>query len=312
MRPVETRQLRKSYGLREVLHGIGLQVAAGRLTGFLGPNGAGKSTAIRILMGLLRATSGEALLFGQPASSLGHRLRAEVGYLPGEVRFYPGLSGRRTLEFLAAARRRDCGLEVRRLATAFDLDLARPVRKCSTGMKQKLGLIQALMHRPALLLLDEPTNGLDPLVRQVLFAELRQVVAEGRSVLFSSHTLSEVEELCDDVVILRDGAVIEQERIEVLRARALRRVAIRFPSGAEAPRAWPAGFAKLSAQPNELTGTWQGSVAGLLAWLANLAVEDVAIERPNLEDLFLTYYAAPRQESAFGDCRRDGSGSASP
>ena len=133
MYPVETTELRKSYGPREVLHGIALRVARGRLTGFLGPNGAGKSTTIRILMGLLGACSGKALLFGQPALSLGHRLRAEVGYLAGEVRFYPGLTGRRTLEFLAAARRRDCRCEMLRLAAALDLDLARPVRKYSSG-----------------------------------------------------------------------------------------------------------------------------------------------------------------------------------
>jgi ABC-2 type transport system ATP-binding protein len=293
MHPVETSQLRKSYGPREVLHGIALRVARGRLTGFLGPNGAGKSTTIRILMGLLRASSGEALLFGQPARSLGHQLRAETGYLAGEVRFYPGLSGRRTLEFLASARRRDCRREMLRLAEALDLDLARAVRKYSTGMKQKLGLIQALMHKPALLLLDEPTNGLDPLVRQVLFAELRQVVAEGRTVLFSSHTLPEVEELCDDVIILRDGLVIEQERIEVLRARALRRVGIRFSSGVQPLDRWPEGFIELARQSNEVTGTWRGPVTGLLAWLGGLSVDDIIIDRPGLEDLFLTYYSSP-------------------
>ncbi len=301
MYPVETTELRKSYGPREVLHGIGLRVARGRLTGFLGPNGAGKSTTIRILLGLLGASSGKALLFGQPALSLGHRLRAEVGYLAGEVRFYPGLTGRRTLEFLAAARRRECRREMLRLAEALDLDLARPVRKCSTGMKQKLGLIQALMHGPALLVLDEPTSGLDPLVRQVLFAELRRVVAEGRTVLFSSHTLNEVEELCDDVIILRDGLVIEQERIEVLRERALRRVEIRFSPGVQPLDQWPEGFIEQARQSNEVTGTWRGPIAGLLAWLGGLAVDDVIIDRPGLEDLFLTYYAAPIPGSGRAD-----------
>src|SRR5262249_17497329 len=184
---------------------------------------AGKTTAIRIMVGLLRASAGSARLFGRDCWSDGPSLRAEVGYLPGELHLYEALTGRATLEFLAEARRRDCAGEVRRLAQLFDLDLDRRVRGYSRGMKQKLGLIQALMHRPRLLILDEPTSGLDPLMRRCLFDELRSVAAEGRTVLFSSHTLSEVDELCDEVAVLRQGRLVETERIDVLRARAPRR-----------------------------------------------------------------------------------------
>ncbi len=211
--PIEISALRKSYGEVEVLHGIDFAVQPGRLVGFLGPNGAGKTTTIRILLGLIRASSGIANLFGVGSRQYGKRVRRDVGYLPGEIHFYTNLTGRATVEFLARARRVDCRNEIRRLAEAFDLELGKPVRKYSSGMKQKLGLIQALMHKPQLLVLDEPTNGLDPLVRKSLFVELRQVVSENRTVLFSSHTLSEVEELCDDVVMLRDGNIVERQSI---------------------------------------------------------------------------------------------------
>ena len=158
--------------------------------------------------------------WGKTAGATGHAIRKEVGYLPGELHFYRGLTGRRTLEFLSSARRLDCKAEAARLQERFDLDLDLRVRSYSSGMKQKLGLIQALMHRPRLLILDEPTNGLDPLIRRELYDELRTVVAEGRTVLFSSHTLSEVDELCEEVIILRGGRIVEHDRVDSLRRRA--------------------------------------------------------------------------------------------
>ena len=239
---VVTQGLRKRYGPHEVLHGIDLRVPSGSLYGFLGPNGAGKTTTIRVLLGLLRASGGKAQVLGRDSWRGGSGLRAAVGYLPGDVRFYDHLTGRATLRFMNAARGGESGEEIRRLAEAFDLILDKRVRDYSRGMKQKLGLIQALMHRPDLLVLDEPTVSLDPLVREALFAELRGVAREGRTVLFSSHTLGEVERLCDWVGILRDGRLIEQQRIEALRARAMRRVEILFAGGAGEGRKLPEGL----------------------------------------------------------------------
>src|SRR5262245_25849574 len=214
---IETSGLSKCYGRRVALQDLSLSVPEGALLGFRGPNGAGKTTTLRILAGLLRATAGSARLFGRDCWLDGPCLRAEVGYLPGELHLYEALTGRATLRFLAGVRRRDCSREIERLGRLFDLELDRRVRGYSHGMKQTLGLIQALMHRPRLLILDEPTNGLDPLMRRCLFDELRAVAAEGRTVLFSSHTLSEVDELCDEVAVLRQGRLVEMERVEVLR-----------------------------------------------------------------------------------------------
>ena len=290
---IETQGLNKRYGRRVALRDFSLSVPEGALLGVLGPNGAGKTTTIRVLVGLLRASSGSARVFGRDCWSDGPAVRAEVGYLPGELHLYETLTGRATLRFLADARRRDCAREVERLSGLFDLDLDldRRVRGYSRGMKQKLGLIAALMHRPRLLILDEPTSGLDPLMRRCLFEELRAVVAEGRTVLFSSHTLSEVDTLCDEVAMLRQGNLVELERVEVLRARAPRRVELVLAAGTPIPAPILDAFTLTELAPGRLSGRWSGPVRPLLDWLgAEPAIVDVRIVPLDLEELFLEYY----------------------
>ncbi len=297
MEPVTTRELRKSYGRREVLHGVDLRVPAGALYGFLGPNGAGKTTVIRILLGLLRASGGHARVLGKDAWSEGPELRAQVGYLPGDIRWYGGMTGRATLRFFDRVRRTDSRKEVMRLADAFHLDLGQKVRGYSRGMKQKLGLIQALMHKPQLLILDEPTVSLDPLVSETVYAELRTVADEGRTVLFSSHTLSEVDQLCDWVSIVRDGHLIEQSPIAELRARALRHVEIVFADDG-VPERTPQGLSVARTEGSRMIATWSGPMTDLLTWLACTRLRDVTIAPPDLEDLFMTYYNAESAENA--------------
>lgn len=293
MLAVETGDLCKRYGRRDVLQRVALQVPDGSLFGLLGPNGAGKTTTIRILLGLLRASSGHARVNGLDAWRCGAAARAEVGYLPGDVHLYEHMCGKSLLEFLNAARGGRSMPEAQRLARRFELDLEKRIRAYSRGMKQKLGLIQAMMHRPRLLILDEPTTALDPLVRQVFFEELREVAAAGRTVLFSSHTLGEVAELCDRVAILRDGMLIEQDKIDVLRSRALRRVEIAFRPGAAALATAPAGLAVQGRVGDRWMAAWTGPVGPLLAWLSTCDVADVTIGAPDLEDLFLAYYTGP-------------------
>ncbi len=290
MYAIEITDLRKSYSDKEVLHGIGFNVERGQMVGFLGPNGAGKSTTIRILLGLIRATSGTTRLFGDSTAVAGQRRRRAVGYLPGELRLYPSLTGRATVEFLARVRRVDCRQEIARLATVFELDLRGRVRNYSSGMKQKLGLIQALMHKPQLVIMDEPTTGLDPLVRQTLFAELQRVAQDNRTVLFSSHILSEVSELCDQVVMLRQGTIVENQSIRQLRLRAVRRVDIVFSAMDEMPSTFPTTLQILERSERRLSFTWSGSIDSLLQWLNVQSLDDVTIGKPSLEELFLTYY----------------------
>jgi ABC-2 type transport system ATP-binding protein len=291
MDAVVTSELCKRYGRRTVLQHVNLRVPGGSLFGFLGPNGAGKTTTLRILLGLLRADGGAALIHGRDAWRDGPRVRADIGYLPGDVRFYPHMNGQATLDFLGAGRGGADAAEIERLAGLFELDLRVRVRHYSRGMFQKLGLIQAMMHRPRLLVLDEPTLALDPLMRHALYGELQRFAAEGRTILFSSHTLSEVEQLCDHVAILRDGRVIEQNRIDVLRGRAVRHVEIVFPEDEGGTP--PAGMHVARRVEGRLEGTWKGDIQPLLDWLSRARVTDVIIAPPSLEDLFLAYYAEP-------------------
>lgn len=291
MLAIETRGLTKQYGAYRALDGVDLRVPAGSVFGFLGPNGAGKTTCIRVLLGLLRASGGEARVLGKSVWNDGAALRAEIGYLPGDVRFNDFWTGRETLRFLDRMRGGRSAAEITRLAERFQLPLEKHVRSYSRGMRQKLGLIQALMHKPAVLILDEPTTALDPLVQQTLFEELRAVAADGRTILFSSHTLSEVDHLCEYVAILRGGKLIEQDRIEALRKRAVRNVELDFFDEAAATSLrWPADFHPGVRGPRSLIGSWTASPQALLQWLATLPLEDVRISEPSLEDLFLGYY----------------------
>ncbi len=202
--------LGKRYGPVTALSDLSLSVEAGEVFGFLGPNGAGKTTTIRILLGLIAKTAGSATVLGQKvdASSAAMRLRADIGYLPGELALWPRFSGWHTLRFLEAltgkpAIDRAALLERLNLSEA---DLQRPVRTYSDGMKQKLGLVQALQCRPRLVFLDEPTKGLDPLVQQAFYDLLVDARARGVTVFFSSHVLPEVERVCDRVAMLKSGA----------------------------------------------------------------------------------------------------------
>lgn len=290
MNVVETENLTKRYGSYKAVDELGLRVPRGSIFGFLGPNGAGKTTTLRILVGLLRASGGSARVLGRDAWRDSTANCARIGYLPGDVRFPQHMTGAKFLDFCNAMRGGTSGAEVERLRERFDLVLNRRIRNYSRGMKQKLGVIQAMMHRPELLILDEPTTALDPLVQQTLYDELRAVVADGRTVLFSSHTLSEVESLCHRVAIIRKGQLIEDSTIEALQARALRHVEFRLKAGAKVEGPAPAGLGSLVWRDGSASATWQGEVGPLLEWLVRTGVADVTIGAPDLEDLFTTYY----------------------
>ncbi|HWL92277.1 MAG TPA: ABC transporter ATP-binding protein [Phycisphaerae bacterium] len=294
MNPViEIEKLTKQYGRHRALDQLSMTVPQGSIFGFLGPNGAGKTTALRILVGLLRRTKGAARVLGLDAWKNSTEICSRVGYLPGDVRFPQHMKGGAFLAMGNELRGGRSDLEIERLRERLDLDLKRRIRNYSRGMKQKLGLIYAMMHRPELLILDEPTTALDPLVQQLLYAELRAVVADGRTVLFSSHTLGEVEELCNSVAIIRAGKLIESSTIDQLKARALRRVEFRLKPGKSIDgQTPPPGMGGLAWRESRATATWRGDAEQLVSWLSRIGVADVTIGAPDLEDLFSDYYRA--------------------
>ena len=290
---IRIERLTKHYGSVSALAGVDLRVGTGEIFGFLGPNGAGKTTTLRILMGLLRASGGRATVFGRDSWRESTAIRRQVGYLPGDVHLYEWMRGTTFLQFCNRGRGGGSEAEIARLKDRFGLDARRHIRDYSRGMKQKLGLIQALMHRPRLLILDEPTTALDPLVRQTLYEELRGAVGRGQTVLFSSHTLSEVELLCDRVAIIRGGRVIEDSTVADLQGRALRRVEFRLRGGSVQSLTLPEGLSGGVGTDGVWSGSWQGPVNRLMSWLAGLDLSDVQIGVASLEDLFAAYYQEP-------------------
>jgi len=294
---IETHNLTKSYGARRGIRDIELSVNPGEIFGFLGPNGAGKSTTIRVLLGFLRASAGSATILGHDCWADSTAARQQVGYVSGDVRLYPWLTLDRALQFVGLVRKSDIrpyGLE---LAKRFQLERHLPVGKMSRGNRQKVALVLALAHRPQLAILDEPTSGLDPLMQDVLAECMREMADEGRTVFFSSHTLSEVETLCKRIAIVRDGSIVACEDLDTLRNQAPRIVNISFDSSQTAEAVlWP-GFVRLRTRRDNICDLQiDGPAAKLIAWAANQPIADISVSPPNLEAVFREYYSHTSQE----------------
>ena len=288
---IAIRQLTKRYGRRVGIDKLDLSVSDGTLFGFLGPNGSGKTTTIRLLLGLLRPNAGGAEVFGLDCWKHSHRIKSDVGYLPGDLRLYPWLTGRSALKLVGQVRGRDLLGPGDELAEEFELDLDVSARNMSRGMRQKLGLILALAHRPKLLILDEPTASLDPLMQKKLLRRLRGLARDGHTIFFSSHTLSEVEQLCDRVAILRKGKLVADESLDALRARAKRVVTLTWRTIADAQeRTTPSILAVFGRQGRCWKAEVTGSPTELLRWAAMQPIEDFSFSEPDLTRLFEQYY----------------------
>jgi ABC-2 type transport system ATP-binding protein len=269
------------------------------LFGFLGPNGAGKTTTIRVMLGLLRPTLGAARIFDLDCWRDTKAIKCDVGYLPGDLRLPSWMTGESALAIFGAVRGRDIAVAGRALAGRFDLDMKVKVREMSRGMRQKLGLILAMAHAPRLLVLDEPTSSLDPLMQQVLHQLLRDHATAGHTVFFSSHSLGEVDQLCERVAILRDGALVADESLATLRERAGHDVVVRWQDESYASRVQPPPFLKLTRRDGAV---WQGILEGppgpLVDFLAGKPVEELTIGRPDLESLFRRFYEQEPREGS--------------
>src|SRR5262245_20401596 len=296
---VVTRSLNKFYGDIHALRGVDLEVHRSEIFGFLGPNGSGKTTTIRCLLDLMRPSGGTVRVLGLDPQAEPVAVRARVGYLPGELRLDDNRTADAVLRFFNHLRggRADPAF-IRRLADRLGLDLQTPIKNFSKGNKQKVGLVQALMHRPELLLLDEPTSGLDPLAQQEVLRLIGEAREAGATVFFSSHVLSEVQEVAGRVAILRRGAVVEVAEIDALIHRALRRVRIRFREPPDTLMLAHLPGVKLLGR-DDRSSVWLqviGEMDGLIKALAAFPVSDFETERPSLEEVFMAYYEDPRKE----------------
>ena len=289
---ISTRGLTKHYGSVEALTDLDLDVRRGEIYGFLGPNGAGKSTTIRTLLGYLHATRGSASVLGLDVATDSVEIRRLTGYLPGGVALYDSLTGHQVLDYLARLQGREAYRRkelVERLQMP-DADLRRKVRDYSRGMRQKIGVIQALQHDPELAILDEPTEGLDPLMQHAFYGLLSDLRAEGRTIFFSSHVLSEVERVCDRVAIIRHGRLMAVHEVRELLARRRRKVSIRWRGAAPDASTLP-GLSDVVIDGDRLFATLDGSVSEFVRAVASPSLEDLTIEPASLEEAFLEYYA---------------------
>jgi ABC-2 type transport system ATP-binding protein len=288
---IQTEALTKSYGVHRGIVDVDLTVDAGEVFGFLGPNGAGKTTTIRILLDLIRPTSGVARVFGIVSSDDPVAIHRRIGYLPGEFDLYDRLTGAETIEYFANLRG---GLDRAYSATLIErlgLDPSRRFREYSKGNKQKVGLVCALQHRPELLVLDEPTAGLDPLVQQVFNELLFEAKAEGRTVFLSSHIISEVERTCDRVAIIRDGRIVRQDSVDALRELAAHEVELRFANAVNpAPYEAIPGVRNLAVEGRALRMLVTGPVAPVVRLAAQADLVDFVSREPSLEEVFLAEY----------------------
>jgi ABC-2 type transport system ATP-binding protein len=287
------RGLTKRYGRLTAVNRLDLEVSRGEIFGFLGLNGAGKTTTLRILLDLLRPTSGSAAVFGNDCQSDSRKARAAVGYLPGEMGIYSDLTGHQFLRFLERIGGAVSEKYRNKLVERFELsdrDLSRKLREYSTGMKRKLGLIQAFQGDPHLLILDEPTEGLDPLMQESFYSLLTEVRNAGRTVFMSSHVLPEVERVCDRIAILRNGEVVFLSSVEDARKLASRRVRVEFDEDVAVPSVLPHGYEVIDTKPRTWTLRVTGQLGALPSFLAAFPVADLAVEEARLEDVLVKYY----------------------
>jgi ABC-2 type transport system ATP-binding protein len=284
--------LTKHYGSVVALTDLDLDVRPGEIFGFLGPNGAGKSTMIRTLLGFLHATSGSARVLGLDVAADSVEIRRLTGYLPGGVALYDSLTGEQVLDYLARLQGREAhrrGELCERLQMP-EADLRRKVRDYSRGMRQKIGVIQALQHDPELAILDEPSEGLDPLMQQAFYGILTDLRAEGRTIFFSSHVLPEVERVCDRVGIIRHGRLMAVHEVRELLARRRRRVSIRWRGAAPDASTLP-GLTDVVVEGDRIFAALEGDVSEFVRAVASPSLEDLTIEPASLEEAFLEYYA---------------------
>jgi ABC-2 type transport system ATP-binding protein len=294
---IRTEGLTKHYGSVRALEDLDLEVAPGEVFGFLGPNGAGKSTTIRLLLGLLRPTSGEAWLDGIPVSDV-ERAHRNVGYVPGDVALWPQLTGSETLELLGNLAGTVDRAFRDELLERFDLDPSRRVRAYSKGNRQKVALVAAFMTRPSILLLDEPTVGLDPLMEAEFQALARESAAAGQTVFLSSHLLDEVEDVCQRVAILREGRLVEVATLEELRKLETTifeaTLAGPVPDLADLP-----GVLGMEPMAGGVRVTVAGPPGHVVDRLSAAGILRLHSRAPSLEQIFLTYYETrPSQRQA--------------
>ena len=286
---IETTNLTKYYGKARGIIDVNFAVEKGEIFGFIGPNGAGKSTTIRTLLSLIYPTSGSATMFGKDCIKFGPELRQNIGYLPSEIFYYDKMKVLALLKYSASFYKKDCSKRLHELAEIMELDLKRRVEDLSYGNKKKVGIVQGLLHEPELLILDEPTSGLDPLMQQRFFDLIAEENKKGATVLFSSHILAEVQQLCNRVAIIKDGSIVKIEDIAAIEDDNYKKITIRG-EGIDQSKFQIDGVSDMNRVNDELHFYYNGDINIVIGIISAESVRDVLIEEPSLEEIFMYYY----------------------
>ncbi len=268
---IEISGLTKFYGKHRGVEQISFSVKEGDIYGFLGPNGAGKSTTIRSMLGLLRYDAGEIRILGKDMKKQGEEILRDVGYMPAEAMFYPGMKVEEIIRMAARMRKVDCREEAEKLCERLQVNTGKRVNELSLGNRKKVSIVCAMQHRPRLFVFDEPTSGLDPLMQSEFFKLIAEYVAEGATCLLSTHVLSEVKKYCKNVAIMKEGRLQRVDTVEQLTATSAKHI-------------------RLIRNGKEESFVFRGRIQDLFAELATQDVEDIWIEEPSLDEIFMHYY----------------------
>ena len=291
---ISIHNLKKYYGKSRGADAVTMDVEEGEIYGFIGPNGAGKSTTIKLLLGLLKADSGSATIFGTDVLKDSRAVKSRIGYVPGDVRYYPDMKVSYLLDMTLRFHQKnpaDYKAKTKEICEIFSIDPTKQFESLSLGNKKKVAIAQAVIHNPDLILLDEPTNGLDPLIQKNLFDYLQSVNREGTTILFSSHNLSEVKANCGRAGFIKDGKIIETEDLASNEHQEkVVTVTLGNSSGFALPSSLPGTGRLLKQEDRKYSFHYAGDTVPLLKYLSTLAPSDILIEDESLESRFLSYY----------------------
>lgn len=289
MNTIEFNNLTKFYGDVKGCEDITFNVKQGEIFGFIGPNGAGKSTTIRTMLSLIYPTSGSITIFGKDAIEFGSEIRQDIGYLPSEVFYYDKMKVIDLLNYSASFYKKDCSAKIQELAEIMELDLNRKIQDLSYGNKKKVGIVQGLLHSPKLIILDEPTSGLDPLMQHKFFDLIVKENKKGATVLFSSHILSEVQQLCNRVAIIKDGRIVKIQDVKALKEDNYKKFTIKGEN-LNNGKFDIKGVTQLKKSDGKVTFFFKGNVNNIVKIVALLKLTDILVEEPTLEEIFMHYY----------------------
>ena len=286
MEAIKTTSLTKYYGKARGIMALNLTIDKGEFFGFIGPNGAGKSTTIRLLLGLISPTSGNAQILGNDIQKEKQTILQHVGYLPSEAAFYPGMKVKEVLSLSAALRKKNCTKEAQKLCERLELDPSRKVDELSFGNRKKVSIVCALQSTPSLLILDEPTGGLDPLMQREFFEILKEQNQQGATIFLSSHVLSEIQRNCTRAAIIREGSIIACDSVDTLAKTNAKRITVHGHVNLEGLE----GVRDRIHANGTIRFLYSGNWNRLLQTLSAGSISDLTISEPDLEEIFLHYY----------------------